>query len=1107
MGGCPAGFDSLAVAALRARFRRPVLWLASSDDRAEASRVALGFFAPKLHAVMLPAWDTLPFDRASPGADVAASRARALAGLGEADIVVASVAAFMQKAPPPEFWTGRHLALRAGADIAQEAVVAFLQAGGYCLVPEVEEPAQYAVRGSLLDFFPAGYEAPVRLDWFGDTVESIRPFDPATQRAEKKTMASLALMPAKEHILSPAVIAHFRQRYREIAGGAAGSDPMYAAVSEGLEFTGLPQWLPFLHAEPLAPVTAYLRRPLIVADHQVGEAVTAKAEQVLDHYRTRAASADYHPVPWAEMYLGADEINGWLASACVHLSPFADEGGLDLGGRAGRDFGDIRGRGEDLGAALREYARGFGRVVASCYSESSAARAAHLLPTAATTLLPLEHGFRAPDEGIALITEQDIWGERLIRSVRKPRRRADQIIADATALNAGDFVVHIDHGIGRYEGLVNIVAAGAARDFIRLTYADDAKLLIPVENLEVLSRYGSADGDTALDKIGGVSWQTRKKKTKARIMEMAAELIKTAAARAAAPAPRVALADGLAEEFASAFPYVETDDQLAAIADVMDDLASGRPMDRLVCGDVGFGKTEIAMRAAFAVAMSGAQVAVIAPTTLLVRQHYRTFTARFAGFGVRIAQLSRLVGAKETAEVKRSLKSGQVNIVVGTHALLAKDVEMSGLGLLIIDEEQHFGVRHKERLKELKAGVHVLTLSATPIPRTLQMSMVGIRQLSMITTPPVDRLAVRTFVAPYDNLMVHEALARELARGGQVFCVVPRISDMDDMLAKLRGLGLPLRIAAAHGQMAPAALEKIMLDFADRKYDLLLSTTIIESGLDMPSVNTIIVHRADRFGLAGLYQLRGRIGRGKQRGYAYLTTPPGQYLSATAQRRLAVMQSLDYLGAGFSLASHDMDIRGAGNLLGAEQSGHIQDVGFELYQHMLENAVRSLRADKARSGLDDDFSPQISLGISVMIPDTYVADTAVRMSLYRRIAASGTPEEAADLGRELADRFGALPPEAANLLQVVELKGLCRAANVGKLDAGAKGLTLSFHKGRFANPPGLLAYMAEMGGLARLSPDHRLTIAKPLTDGKRRLEESFAVLRRLQAIVADCNTM
>jgi transcription-repair coupling factor (superfamily II helicase) len=715
-------------------------------------------------------------------------------------------------------------------------------------------------------------------------------------------------------------------------------------------------------------------------------------------------------------------------------------------------------------------------------------------------VLAIERGYGFDDT--VLITEQDILGDRLSRPARR-RANYDQFVAEVSTLTPGDLVVHADHGIGRYDGLVTLEVAGAPHDCLRVIYAGDDKLFVPVENIEVLSRYGSEDATAQLDRLGAVSWQSRKARVKKRIKDIANELIAIAAERQLKEGESMAPPEGVYEEFAARFPYPETEDQDRAILDTFQDMASGRPMDRLICGDVGFGKTEVALRAAFVAAMAGSQVAVVVPTTLLARQHFRTFKERFAGLPLRIESLSRLVPPKQTAAIKKDLAEGRIDIIVGTHSILGKGISFKHLGLLVVDEEQHFGVTQKERLKQLKANVHVLTLTATPIPRTLQLALAGVREMSVIATPPVDRLAVRTFVMPYDAVVIREAIQRELHRGGQCFYVVPRISDLDEVQAQLREIVPEAKVAVAHGQMASTRLEEVMTAFDEHAYDLLLSTNIIESGLDIPTANTMIVHRADMFGLAQLYQLRGRVGRSKLRAYAYLTLPEKKVLTETAQRRLEVMQTLDSLGAGFALASHDLDIRGAGNLLGQEQSGHVREVGIELYQQMLEEAVVA-----ARSGVDtlgeakEEWTPQIMIGTSVLIPETYVTDLPVRLGLYRRIAQLVDRREIDAFAAELVDRFGPLPQEVDNLLEIIAIKRLCRDAGVEKVEAGEKGASITFHANRFANPAGLVTFLQENANTAKLRPDQKLVIMRDWEDTRERLKGVAATLKRLAAIAA-----
>jgi transcription-repair coupling factor (superfamily II helicase) len=912
-----------------------------------------------------------------------------------------------------------------------------------------------------------------------------------------------------------------------------GGDPLYEAVSEGRRFAGMEHWLPYLY-EKMETVFDYLPDAPVVVGHLVEEAIADRLEQVRDHFEARkdaaakeisAGAAPYKPIPPDALYLTSDEWRAALAGRPhAQITPFVEPTAsgepVDIGGRTGRSFAAERAAGDvNVFDALVQHVAALQtagkKVMLASWSEGARDRLGQVLvdhgllslrPVAdwielkalpeksvGLAVLPLETGFEAP--GIAVIGDQDVLGDRFIRSARKRKRAADAL-TEVASLASGDLVVHVDHGIGRFAGLRTIEAAGAPHDCLEILYAGNDRLFLPVENIELLTRYGGEGMAVDLDKLGGVGWQNRKARLKKRIRDMAEQLIKTAAARLMRAAPALSPPSGIYDEFSARFPYEETDDQMAAIDATIDDLSAGRPMDRLICGDVGFGKTEVALRAAFVTAMNGKQVAVVVPTTLLARQHSKTFIERFRGLPIEIGQASRLVGSAELSRVKKGIADGTIDIAIGTHALLGKAIEFKDLGLLIVDEEQHFGVKHKERLKELRANVHVLTLSATPIPRTLQLALTGVRDLSMIATPPIDRLAVRTFIAPFDTLTIREALLRERLRGGQSFFVVPRISDLAEIKEFLEENMPEAKVGVAHGQMPPSMLDQVMNAFYDGQYDILLSTTIVESGLDIPTANTLVVHRADMFGLAQLYQLRGRIGRSKLRAYSLFTTPATRSLTETAERRLKVLQSLDTLGAGFQLASHDLDIRGAGNLLGEEQSGHIKEVGFELYQQMLEEAVASLKAG-GEDVSDERWSPQITIGMAVMIPEGYVPDLQLRMSLYRRLAELDDAAEIDAFAAELIDRFGKLPEEVDHLLKIVFVKGLCRRANVEKVDAGPKGAVISFRNNVFANPAALIRSIAEEGTFAKIRPDQRVVFMRDWQNAEERLKGVAAILTRL----------
>ncbi|MBP7066032.1 transcription-repair coupling factor [Ferrovibrio sp.] len=1147
LGGVPEGQDARLLAALAARRRGGILMICRDDARMAALEQALRFFAPDLPVIGLPAWDCQPYDRVSPNAEIAARRMDALSRLagakppeiyGKGWLLLTTLNAALQRLPQAAYLEATALSAAKGGRLPPESLIAYLSRNGYSRVSTVMEAGEFAVRGGLVDLFPPGAEAPYRLDFFGDTVESIRLFDPASQRSIADAQAAvqaLTLAPMSEVPLDEDSIARFRGRYRELFGAVTSDDPLYAAVSEGRRHIGMEHWLP-LFFEQLSTLFDYMPDAPVVMDALLDDAADERFRTIADHYDARRAAmksglaeagSPYKPLPPERLYFTAGEWSQRLAKHAVGaLSPFEMPGGqgivaLDIGARPGRDFAPERAQAtqaaeaklpsvgvyEALGGHLAKQIQAGKRVLFAAYSIGARDRLALVLKdhgiqpvlpvelaadleqlprnAAGIAVLPLEHGFDAPD--LCVIAEQDILGDRLVRAKRR-QRRAENFIAEASGLSPGDYVVHVDHGIGCYQGLVTLDIGGAPHDCLLLHYDGGDRLYLPVENIEMLSRYGSAEAGVTLDKLGGVAWQNRKSRMKKRLKDMAEALMKVAAQRALRKAERIIPPEGLYEEFCARFPFEETEDQDRAINDTLDDMGAGRPMDRLVCGDVGFGKTEVAIRAAFAAAMAGQQVALICPTTLLCRQHFRTFVQRFRGLPVRIEQLSRLVNAKASKAAKQGLADGGVDIIIGTHALLAKNIEFKRLGLLIIDEEQHFGVKHKERMKELRAEVHVLTMSATPIPRTLQLALSGVRELSLIATPPVDRLAVRTYVAPFDPVIIREALLREHFRGGQSFFVVPRIEDLEFGMSFIKSHVPELKPVMAHGQMAPTDLEDVMNAFYDGRYNVLVATNIVESGLDIPTANTMVVYRADLFGLAQMYQLRGRVGRSKLRAYAYFTYQPGRLLNPSADQRLRVLQSLDGLGAGFTLASHDLDLRGAGNLLGEEQSGHIREVGFELYQEMLQQAIQDSRAEaRGQAIASEKWSPQIQIGTAVLIPEAYVPDLNLRLQLYRRVADLEGREEIDAFAAELIDRFGPLPAEVQHLLDIVAIKKFCRDASIAKIEAGPKGATLAFRDNSFIDPPGMVLYIQTLRGQAKLRPDHKLVLLQDWPSPEQRL--------------------
>ena len=1149
LAGVPEALEARVVAGLAAGGGGRVLHVARDDARLARLAEGIGFFAPDLRVLRLPAWDCLPYDRVSPVSEIVAERVDTMARLadGQADgptVVLTTVAAALQRLPPRAVWLGASFEAAPGDGIDLDGLTGFLVRNGYQRASTVREAGEFAIRGGIVDIFPPGPDQPVRLDLFGDTLEGIRSFDAGTQRTTA-ALDRLALAPVSEIALDAPSIGRFRAGYRE-SFGAVSDDPLYRAVSEGRKQIGMEHWLPLFH-DGLETLFDYLPDAMVTLEHRIEAARDARLEMIADYYDARRtyledgrAGADrtppYRPLPPGRLYLDAAEWDGLLARRKLgYFQPYGAPGDMPHGGfDSVADFDGRRAPAFSGAAAeadgepgdpfdrvkrtLDARRRDGVRVVVAAWSPGSRERLGQLLAehgvsglapaaswkevealpqgAAALAVLGIEQGFETPD--LLVVGEQDILGERL---TRPRRRRAKNFVADASDLSPQDLVVHVEHGIGRYEGLETVVAAGAPHDCLRLSYAGGDRLYVPVESLEVLSRYGSGDSEAVLDRLGGAAWQQRKARLRKRLLEMADQLIAVAARRKLHSVEPIAAEPGLYEAFCARFPFTETEDQVEAIDTTMADLGSGQPMDRLICGDVGFGKTEVALRAAFNVVHAGGQVAVVVPTTLLARQHFVTFGQRFAGLAVNIGQLSRLVPAKQAAAVRQGLADGTVDIVIGTHALLARGIAFRNLALLVVDEEQHFGVAHKERLKQLKANVHVLTMTATPIPRTLQMALSGVREMSTIATPPVDRLAVRTYVLPFDPVIVREAIMREHFRGGQSFYVCPRIGQLDEVAQRLEELVPDVTIAIAHGRMPGRALEDTMVAFYEGRIDVLLCTQIVESGLDIPRANTLVVHRADLFGLAQLYQLRGRIGRSKLRGYCYLTLPPDRALTEAAGKRLEVMRTLDTLGAGFSLASHDLDIRGAGNLLGEAQSGHIREVGVELYQQMLEEAVAEARgAGEAEAA---DWVPQIALGLPVLIPTSYVADLDVRLGLYRRIARLADRAETDGFAAELIDRFGPLPGEVETLLHVIAIKQQCRRAGIDKLDAGPKGAVVAFRGDVFANPSGLIQHIQDDLGRTRLRPDHRLVVTRDWAIPARRLDGARELVDRLAAIAEE----
>ncbi|MDA9031665.1 transcription-repair coupling factor [Amylibacter sp.] len=1140
LSGAPDGFDANILSNFISEKQKSIIFVARDDKRLDLMRKSLWFFSPNIPVLNFPSWDCLPYDRVSPNADVSSARMATLAALSsgfEAPLVLlTTLNAITQYIPNRTIVSNNSFVAIVGRTINVKELRSYFSKMGFVQTPTVTEPGDYAIRGGIIDVFPPGEIGPVRMDLFGDELESARRFDPVTQRTVEN-LDRIEFAPVSEVILDDVSINRFRNNYRKEFGSAGLDDPLYEAVSAGRKHQGYEHWAPYFH-DGMETIFDHLPNAVIFMDENIERIHNSRWDGINDQYEARLEALNlknrletvYKPIKPELFYISPDDLfdllNNREQRKFIVLPQPTGPNSLDMRARIGRNFAPER-QNEELGL-FEEFAkhiiekRKTTSVIIASMSLGARERLYgllqdqglsgmvniktwkdinHAIGSISLAVWHLEHGFEAP--GLTIISEQDVLGELIIRKTNK-KRRAKDFLTEASSLSVGDLVVHVDHGVGRYRGLETVKAAGAPHDCLLLEYANNDRLYLPVENVELLSRYGHETG--LLDRLGGSAWQAKKAKLKERIREMADKLLRIAAERSLRKSEILEVSPDKWNAFCARFPYVETDDQLNAIEDVVSDMSSGKPMDRLICGDVGFGKTEVALRAAFIAASAGTQVAIIAPTTLLVRQHFKSFEERFRGTGIRVKQLSRFVTTSQMKKNREALRDGAVEIIIGTHALLAKDIKFANLGLLIIDEEQKFGVGHKERLKQLRSDIHVLTLTATPIPRTLQLSLSGVRELSVIGTPPIDRLAIRTYVSEFDTVTLREALLREHYRGGQSFFVVPRISDLPEVEAFIEEQVPEINHVVAHGQMPAGELDERMNAFYDGKFGILVATTIVESGLDIPAANTIIIHRADMFGLSQLYQIRGRVGRSKTRAYAYLTTKPRQKLTHAAIKRLRVLGSLDSLGAGFMLASQDLDIRGAGNILGEEQSGNVREVGYELYQEMLEDAIAKIKSGQME-GLTDEgsWSPQINLGVPVLIPEAYVQDLDVRLGLYRRLSALAKKIELEAFAAELIDRFGKLPTEVDMLLRVVRIKGMCRAAGIAKLDSGPKGAVIQFYQDKFISPSGLAQYLLDSRGTAKIK-DNKLIVLRDWTNDDKKIKGAYIIARELAVMAKNQKT-
>jgi transcription-repair coupling factor (superfamily II helicase) len=1051
-----------------------VLFICKTEEEALANYNLAKFFAPNINAFYFPSWNTIAYDRVSPSKHILSNRAKILSKLcNRSDgyrIIFTSPLNILQKLPPIENFKNRYLEIFPSDKITIEYIANFLVENGFTRAGSAIEPGEFAQRGEIFDIVVTENEA-YRLTFSWNKLDQIKLLDPLSQISSDK-IDRFVIYPSSEMSFSKEIIEHFKGEFLKLFNVNHAENPLYLAITEAKYIAGCEQLLPLCHAN-MVGICDYLKNPSLIYAPIVEQIITEEYESIEDFYDARCKNNALNPSQFYPVFKPSrfyfSSLRDAINDVAVHV--YSNDG-YDI---APDFYLESQKSQQPVGALAKRFFPKYDKIFIFSPTESGIEKIKYLLTiedfypkNLSFVKLFLQQSF--VKEKTLYIRHQDLIGEKNIHDKASSNKRLKNILQELETFEEGDLVVHEEHGIGKFIAIENITVLGIRHDCIKLVYDNDDKLYIPVENIDVIKKYGSDDAN--LDRLGGVSWQKRKSKLKNRISELSKKLIAIAAERKAISIEPIYKTVEY-NAFEDRFPYSETEDQLTAIADIEKDLSSSYPMDRLICGDVGFGKTEIAMRAAFLAASSGKQVAIIAPTTILARQHYNNFIERFAQTNLKIRSLSRLTPKGQISDIVYGVAMGKINIIIGTHTLLAPNIKFHDLGMVIIDEEQHFGVMQKERLKEMKHSAHVLALSATPIPRTLQMSMLGIRDLSLIATPPIDRLSVRTNVIPNDPVIIRDALMREHYRGGRSFYVAPRIKDLEEIEKSLKSLVPELKYVIAHGRMAPTIIDKIMTDFYDGKYDILLCTTIIESGIDIPAANTIIIHKSEMLGLGQLYQLRGRIGRSKVRGFAYLIINNSKRMTHNASKRLDIMQNIDSLGAGFTIASYDSDIRGFGNLVGDEQSGHIKEVGAELYQEMLEQAVGELQHIKPES----TSTTNLNINVPIYIPDEYIEDGEQRLSIYKRISSLSNDGEIEQFNDELIDRFGAIPEPTRNLLFLVKIKLLCKKLKISDLDAGPNGIVLKFLQDEEVAHM-VMKFLAKHPG-TKLRPDNKLVIFSP----------------------------
>lgn len=1129
----PEGLDVRLMLKFMQQGEKPIIHVARDERRMEEVKELFHFYSPQTRVVEFPAWDCPPYSRISPNPRVKSKRIYTLGtsrGLRRKGVyvVLCTASSAGQKIPPQYVFHKSHFRIELHHKVDLIKFQKYLVLMGFTNVSKVLEPGEFALRGGIIDVFPHGYSNPFRIDFFGDTVDGIREFLPETQTTITRRKR-VDFFPVSEVILDEGSITRFRKNFRTHFGIDQDDLSIYRSITEGILIQGIEHWLPFFY-DKMEVIFDYFPEAFVFIEEEAKQRIFSRMEMISELYESRINPGfkanqfeqSYYPCPPDKFFLEYDDLEKAIKpeNRCL-ITPFKVPLGKGVISGEGKRVSPIQ---PEMGKAISSINKLSGfleselrqrNVFIACWNEGSVERLQEYLLDEGIEnvinvkdfsnhstynnklligVLKLAWGFTSND--LTIITEQDIFGPR--KKIRYSQKKSTaKFLQEFGGLSPGELIIHSDHGVGRFLGIEIIATSGRSQDCVALEYAGGTKLFLPVENLDLLSKLGS--NEAKLDVIGGTAWQERKARVKKDLLALAGELMETSAKRKLESAPVIKHDTREWDLLVAKFPFLETADQEKAISDVLHDLESGKPMDRLICGDVGFGKTEVAIRAAFVTAMAGKQVAVVAPTTLLVRQHLAKFQERLQSFPLQISNLSRLVPQSKHKEIHAKIGNGDTDIVIGTHALLGPKVKFADLGLLVIDEEQNFGVVQKEKLKKLKDGVHVMTLTATPIPRTLQLTISGVKDVSLIGTPPIDRIAIKSFVTEFDPVLVRQALIREKQRGGQSFLVSPRIKDLAPLEKFLREQVPEITFTKAHGQMNPDELENKMAQFYSGKIDVMLSTTIVASGLDIPSANTIVIYDAQKFGLAQLYQIRGRVGRSNIRAYAYITYPPNKKLTEGAVSRLRIFSSLNSLGSGFSLAAHDLDHRGAGNLLGEQQSGHIQEVGFELYMKMLQDAVEDLekiREEQRETKPQPRVSPKINLGMEARIPESYIQDMGTRMGIYRRLSDLAN-EELNSVADEITDRFGAMPREVKNFFVLLRIKGLCMKAGVSNLDCGAKGASIKFSNNKFNNPDMLIQFIKSQGSGTRVYQD-RLFIPENWQDEKDRVS---GVVRLLQLLI------